>query len=799
MKQEEIAHNKTISSLYLIQALFFLCFLFNSQFINSQTLTQNIQIVVTDAFTGENLPGAYLTLNKDSLIQQAVTNEHGSYTFRDLPLGKYQLEVRYTGYEKERLTQLNLSSGKALSIEVALHESAQEIETVDVNAWADKHAARNSMALTGSRSFTPDETTRYAGSYGDPARMAMNYAGVLPVRDNRNDIIVRGNSAFGLQWRIEGIEIPNPNHFGASATTGGPITIINSNLLSKSDFFNGAFPAEYGNAVAGVFDLKLRASNPQKREHYVQLGWNGLEFGTEGPFVKGNQATYLIAYRHSVTDIAYQLGADPKNRIAYKDLSFKFNFPSKKIGYFSLIGMGGNSLILLDERRYARDELLFESYGEITDNQTSAGMLGLVHKIYPGKNTGIITTLSATANTVKNQLDTFNLQNETAVLWASEDTKEISLDAETKLKRKTSYGADISLGAEWQHYILSYQDMENINGQKRFYTDTTGVHTDFTRAWAEHKYTFGISWQTYAGLHAQYFFLNKSYSVEPRLAVKYRINRRSDLTYGFGLHSQLQPRVSYFVQTAVGDNFLYTNQNLDFTKSMHHILSYNLLINKNLLFKAESYYQQLYNVPVSQTEPAYSLINFSAEYHIERKDSLINEGSGQNYGLELTLEHYFRDNFFWLVTLSLFESNYTGADGIQRNTAYNGHYALNAVGGYEFNFPKKGAAFILGINLTYAGGSPYLPYDSYLTQQQGRVMYDYANAYKVYREDYQRASLRIGVRRNFKKFSLQTSADLQYRTAYTNIYVQRIDIKTGQVYDTNALAFYPMITSRIDF
>ena len=170
--------------------------------------------------------------------------------------------------------------------------------------------------------------------------MAANFAGVLTSRDNRNDIIIRGNSPIGVQYRLNGIKITNPNHFGAEGTTGGPITMLNTNLLANSDFLTGAFPAEYGNALAGVFDLKLRTGNSEKHEYWAQMGFNGLEFGLEGPFSKKTAATYLAAYRYSLTDIIEKMGVKLKESARYQDLSFNLNFPTKKNRGFYIVWPG---------------------------------------------------------------------------------------------------------------------------------------------------------------------------------------------------------------------------------------------------------------------------------------------------------------------------------------------------------------------------------------------------------------------------------------------------------------------------
>lgn len=155
-----------------------------------------------------------------------------------------------------------------------------------------------------------------------------NYTGVVYAGDSRNDIVIRGNSPMGLLWRLDGVEIPNPNHFAALGTTGGAISIINNNLLTNSDFFTGAFPAEYGNATDGVFDLKLRSGNNENREYVFQVGLNGFELGAEGPFSKNAEASYLINYRYSTYALLHAIGIETGEGSStpfYQDLPFKLD------------------------------------------------------------------------------------------------------------------------------------------------------------------------------------------------------------------------------------------------------------------------------------------------------------------------------------------------------------------------------------------------------------------------------------------------------------------------------------------
>ncbi|PLX10568.1 MAG: TonB-dependent receptor, partial [Marinilabiliales bacterium] len=638
---------------------------------------------------------------------------------------------------------------------------------------------------------------RYPGSYGDPARMSANYAGVMSVRDNRNDIIIRGNSSTGLLWRLDGVEIPNPNHFAASGTTGGPITILNNNLLTNSDFMTGAFPAEYGNALAGVFDLKMRTGNNEKREHWMEFGYNGLEFGTEGPFGKNTNASYLITYRYSLVDIIDLLGAAVETT-KYQDLTFKLNFPLKK-GRLSFIGMGGTSYIEMFDSNDDQKDWTFESWGEDLSNGSNIGSLALSHVHFFGTKTRLQSALSVYGSEVTTQIDTFYNNPSLIGNWAGEKSSEVKASFTSHLNTKINNKNNFNFGVKIDRYFVNFADSSIINGQFRVDTDVKNEQFDLFQAYAQFKHKFTNYIDLYSGIHAQYLDLNNTFSIEPRLGFNWTINPKNSFKLGYGLHSQTQLRVIYFKQTQLADgSYRYSNKNLDFTKSHQFVMGYDHSFNDNLRLKFEAYYQYLYDVPVKESQPEYSVLNFGAEYFIERVDSLTNDGKGENYGLEITLERFLNNNFYFLITGSLYESMYKGYDGIKRNTAFNGNFAINVLGGYEIPI-KKNNAFIIGLRTTYSGGRPYVPYDVQETLVQSKEVLDWDKAYEVQQEDYFRINLRLGIKRNKPKFNVEISMDLQYRTNYTSVYEHRIDPLTGKIYHNYEMAFYPMANYRIQF
>ncbi|MBS4012489.1 MAG: TonB-dependent receptor [Bacteroidetes bacterium] len=761
-------------------------------------LYQNIRGRVVDHSAGFPLPGVTVQLSSNDKIEYRITDDNGYFVFANMLVGYYNIRFSMVGYEVFTLERMHLISGKELVINQNLKEAVYNLEEVTIQSFAQKDKPINMRAIVSSRSFSLEETTKYAGSYGDPARMAANYAGVMPVRDNRNDIIIRGNSPSGLIWKVDGMEIPNPNHFGATGSTGGPITIVNTNLLGNSDFLTSNYPAEFSNSIAGVFDLKLRNGNAYSYEHWAQLGWNGLEFGTEGPLPHLNNASYIMSYRYSVVDLLTRFNIRIPEAAFYHDFSFKLNFPTKSAGTFSLVGLRGDSKIELIDSRKKHENWIFSSYSEDIVNVYRMGVIGVNHNISHGAKSLFTTTFYISGSQLYNAVDTFNITYVDPFPYAREMSDQMKYSLRTQFKHKFSSKTDFSVGLYADNYFLNFVDSQFVYNRYVHNVMAKNETLRLYRVYSDllHRITPKIT--TYVGLNAQMLEHTGEVVAEPRINVSYNVLPRHTFSIGSGLYSQMQQLMAYYV---LSDNngSLYTNKDLKFTRSWHNVFGYDYIITSDLRVKLEAYYQYLFNVPVSVTDSVYSIINYGAEYYIERKDNLQNIGTGENYGVELTFEKFWSKNYFALLSGSLFESKYTGADGIKRNTAFNGNYAFNLLVGYEFIAPKRNRSANIGINMTYAGGMPYVPYDIEASVENRKVIYDWANAYTVKREDYKRISLRIGMRRNEKKYSIETAFDLQYRTNYTNVYIDRLDLITGEIIQTYKMGFYPMATIKVSF
>ena len=772
---------------------------FCSLILFSQNYSQTIRGRVIDADTELPLPEATIVITDITPQKGTTSDANGEFYFNDIPIGRHNLALTFIGYNSVSIKNLSLGSAKELVLNIRMQEKITNLKEITVNAHARKDMPINDMAMISARSFTVEETERYAGSLGDPARMASNYAGVSSAGDNRNDIVIRGNSPTGLRWRLDNVEIPNPNHFGSLGSTGGPVTILNNNLLTNSDFYTSAFPAEFGNATSGVFDLKVRNGNNQKHEFTGQIGFNGFELDAEGPFSKKSKASYLASYRYSTLDVFNKIGFSVAGSAIpqYQDLTFKINIPTKK-GKISIFGLGGPSYIELLQSK----DTSSNSYNEIGSDiyfGSELAVTGLSYLHYINSNTRLQTNISAQATHSYTKLDTLN-NNFKPSLFYRGDFKEYKFSVSSELKKKFNARNNLSSGFNIDLYNTNYNDSVIMPDTSAFKNITNNQGNFYLfQAFAELKHRFTNNLSTYTGVHFQQASLNNSLSIEPRIATKWQFTDNQSFNFGFGMHSQLQPHTIYFTETRLDNgSYIKTNTKLKFSRSNQFVVGYNNLFTQNLRLKIETYYQHLYNIPVNENHPTFSILNNGTDFYNSAPDSLENLGTGKNYGVEITLEKFLSNGYYFLLTNSLFESKYRAYDGIERNTAFNGNFVLNALAGYEFKIGKNNI-LSFDTKATWAGGKRYVPIDIAASINKHETVYDNSKAFENRYPDYLRFDIRINFKLNKKRISQEWAIDIQNMTNHKNIFRQKFNSRSNKIVTDYQMGFFPMMLYRIKF
>ena len=785
--------------------------------------TQNIKGRILDRDSKAPLFG--VTVKIQDQAGGAITDEDGFFKIENVTIGRYTLVVSYIGYEDIVLPNIIVSSGKETYLPIEMIETASGLSTIVISS-TKRIGSYNDMATLSSRTFNAEEAEKYPGSRQDPARMASNYAGVQGTDDSRNDIVVRGNSPLGLLWRFEGIDIPNPSHFSIAGTTGGPLSILNNKVIGHSDFMTGAFPGEYGNAISGVFDIKMRSGNRENYEHTAQIGVLGLEFMSEGPLNKKTGSSYIATYRYSTfavfEAINFRLGTDAIPN--YQDASFKLNFPLKNNANFSVWGIGGlsNIDIVFSDDTVPTNDL----YGENDRDQffrTNMFTVGATYnKFFKNEWTSKLSIAqtgqeiiadhdfiiwdSAAALADKLILDdkypvlrSRMFEGRTAVHWA--------------LNKKFSARSRLKLGVMADLYHVDYIDSSRNEYVENWVTKLeANDNSQMLRTYASHKFRLTSNLTMNSGMHFLYYSLGNQIAIEPRLGFKLNLNEKSSASLAYGLHSRMQPMYTYYYRfndsltNPSNSSFDAHNYDLGLTKSHHVVGAYDIQLSKLLRVKVEAYYQYLFNIPVEERGGSFSLINQGSGFTRFFPDVLENTGTGQNYGTEITIEKFFSKKFFFLTSASLFNSTYQGKDQISRNTDFNGNYIVNILGGYEIPVGKNDKnSFSIGTKLTYGGGKRYSPVDTAATRADGiYVHFIDSERNSLQFPNYFRWDMKIGYKINSKKATHEFSLDLLNVTNHQNLLTVVFandpeNPGTKKLVQQPQLAFLPLLYYKIDF
>ncbi|MDR1259733.1 MAG: carboxypeptidase-like regulatory domain-containing protein, partial [Tannerellaceae bacterium] len=524
-----------------------------------------IRGVVTDAASGQPLP--YVTVIVSNTATGAATADDGTFIINNVPVGRHTVQAGFIGYETAIVKEIPVGSVREVYLEIKLTEKPMELGEVVVRPKINKAAALNEMATLGARVFSVEEASRYAGGMDDPARLASGFAGVTTEAANNNGISIHGNSPGLLQWRIEGVEISNVNHFADITQAGGGfLSALSSNVVGNSDFFTGAFPAEYGNAVAGVFDMRLRNGNSQKYQHAFQFGIQGIDFASEGPVSKKNNASYIVNYRYSTIGLLEKM-SDMEESMNFQDLNFRLNFPTRRAGTFSLWGVGliDNISTLVDEPA----EWKYRDDGIASAAKLASGATGLSHKYLFGNNkTSLHTTLAATLQNTSIDEDIYDLNKNGSPM--SDMTSSIANFVLTSsLNHKFSARHTNKTGFTLTNirYDMKFDYAPLFGDPLESYIDADGSAT-LVSAYSSSKINIGNSLTLTAGVNAQFLSLSKKAAVEPRVGLRWQASPINSFAIAYGLHSRMEKADAYFVEDANGNQ---PNRKLGFTKS-HHLM-----------------------------------------------------------------------------------------------------------------------------------------------------------------------------------------------------------------------------------
>ena len=765
----------------------------------AQQLTQTLKGRIVDQISKSPVLGAsVVVIGSDPLIG-GTTDLDGYFNIKNVPIGRYNIGLSSVGYESRTIPNVQLESGKEKFLALEMVEALVEMEEIVIVADAeDKGKPLNELASVSARSISIEETSRYAATFDDPARAALSFAGVQTGGDDLlNEIVIRGNTPKGILWRLEGVEIPNPNHFGSVGSSAGGISMLSNNVLSNSDFFTSAFPSDYGNATSGIFDLQMRNGNFDTHEHTAQVGLLGIAAASEGPISREKRSSYLVNYRYSTLALFQNLGINilgDQEDVTFQDLSFKVNLPGTKAGTFSLWGLAGRNT-------YTYTPLTEFGEWDFEDNTQTLAVGGLSHIAYLNEDTYLSSVLSMSYYDTQYEFDSLRI-----LVLEDEVVKENNLRFSTAINHKFDARNSIRIGTiisnlsfdlsydEWNRELQRNINFLNENGSTQFYQGYGN--------W-QHRFNENITMNI--GMHASYFDLNEDLYLEPRLGLRWGVGNGKTITAGAGLHSRMETLPLYMSKQENQDGqIVQNNRDLGFTRAAHAVVGYEWMLNPNMRFKSEVYYQHLYDVPIwaSDTTTSDFLRTFSVVNTFDgwTSDALANDGTGRNYGIELTLEKFLSNGYYYLTTLSLYESKYTPLDGIERSTRFDGNYIFNIVGGKEWTFGSaNNKTLSLNSRVIVSGGKREAPILLPQSREAGFTIRDFNRNFETRLNDYTRLDIGISWKVNRPKSTSTIAINVQNVIGKANEFGRFYSSQADQVVAESQVGMFPNLSYRISF
>ena len=720
---------------------------------------QTLRGVVNDRASGHPIPYATIQLT-DIPGLGMMCDSLGRFALPKAPVGRHSVQASFIGYESATVREILVTSAKEVYLEIALQESVNELSEVVVRAH-NRNEAMNKMAVAGARMLSVEEASRYAGGFDDPARLVASFAGVTPSVSN-NGISIHGNAPHLLQWRLEDVEIPNPNHFADIATLGGGIlSSLSAQVLGNSDFFTGAFPAEYGNAVSGVFDMKLRNGNNQRNENTFQVGIMGIDFASEGPLSKKHKASYIFNYRYSTTGL---LNVDLGGKMDYQDLNFKLNFPTRHAGTFAVWGTA-----LLDKYKSSLEKNpdkwdYLEDAGQGRSTQYMAAG-GVTHRYFFNENTLLKTTLAGTYSDQEAIQTTYDREfNPSPNIDQNSRSTNLILTSSLNRKVNNRFTNKTGLTFTQMFYNMNLELAPFIDQPLETISKGDG-NTSLISAYNSSAWGINDKLSLNFGLHGQLLTLNNRWTLEPRASLKWQTNTRTSFALAYG---------------------------------MYLMLSFAYKVSENTSLKVEPYIQFLYDVPVMR-DSSFSVLNRD-EFFVE--NALVNKGRGRNFGVDFTWERALNKGLYYMITASLFDSRYCGGDGVWHNTHFNRKYVLNGLIGKEWMLGRnKQNILSVNLKLTLQGGERYAPIDVEATMDHldKEVQYDETRAYSIQRSPMLIGNYTVSYRINKRRVSHEFSVKGLNFTGSKEFIQHLYNIKTGKIEVSEQKTGLTNISYKIEF
>ena len=740
---------------------------------------QQVNGIVVDNISHAALEGASILLLRDTISLGTTSDASGQFAFKNVSPGRYTVKVSYTGYETSQ-QELLVISARRTEIVIRLREFQNTLDEVEIVA------NRAESYNPGEHSITNEKALRIPANFFDPVRVITSYPGVMTANDQSNTIVIRGNSPAGLLWRINGLDVVNPNHLANAGTFsdkpavyGGGVNIISSQLMERTDFYTGSLPASYGNALSGAIDMKLRGGDTTDYHYTAQASLIGMDLAAEGPLGKKKNTSFLANYRYSTVGLLSLLGAKFGDEdIGFQDLTFSLSSTLSKgrsISWFGFAGVSKNDF----EHKDATDWEVEKDQYDITYRSKNFGT-GLVYN-QQVKKASFSSGLSVSGSQQsRDQFASPELASGVpGVVYQDRfDLNKLLISAYGRMNaRLDNYLIETGVQV---NYISDDIRIVNQTGAAQQGISSGAVDGFLVQPYVQWKVFLSDKWNAQTAVRYVYFTYNQTGSVEPRISFEFWPTSISSVKFSYNLVSQMQSVSTY------SNN----NKNLEFTKAHHFDLGYTFVTEKGFRFSSHAYYQMLFDVPVDAAPSSFSLLNLIEVYP---GTGLVSRGVGSNYGLDLLTEKSFFDKSYFIFGASYYKSLYEGSDEVLRSTRFDGNYTATVTYGREWSKAKKQSQRTFGVStrVLYLGGLRETPYVAGVP--------DEVRAFDDKLSDYFRMDLRLNWRKNKKNYTRTIAIDIQNLFNTQNEAYHDYDRVKNKVTTQYQLGLIPVMVYRVDF
>lgn len=710
----------------------------------------------------------------------ASTDSNGNFTITQVPPGIYRLQASFLGY-KTALTPEYRVNHVTPYVQIELEEENTSLNEVVVTASPFQKVVESPVSL---RVIGLQEIEKAPGANRDISKVVQNYPGVAfsPI-GYRNDLIVRGGGPSENRFYLDGVEIPNINHFSTQGASGGPVGLIDADLIRSVKFYSGAFPADKGNALSSVLDFSLRDGDMERNSLKATLGASEVSLSSNGHL--GKKTSYLVSVRQSYLQALFKVLGLPFLP-AYTDASFKLKTRFDSHNELTLLGLGGLDRMKLNLGIEGEDAEYMLSYLPKIEQETYT--VGGVYRHYTPIH---VQTIVLSQSYLNNRNIKYRNNDE-----SSEDNLTLhlgSVEQETKLRMEntSSWGVwKVKAGFDLNYSRYKSDEYRKIFAdvlrEYNYHTDLSlwrwGLFASIDYAAPDKSFTASIGVRTDGNNYSDKM-KELWRQLSPRLSVSYRLADGLFLSGHVGLYYQLPSYTALGFKGEAGD---YVNKHLDYISVSQESVGLSWTPNENMEFSVEGFYKLYENMPFSLSDQI-PLSCKGNDYGTIGNEALSSQAKGRSYGAELMFKWLLTQKLNLSSSLTIFKSEFKDSkQGSYVPSAWDNRFILNVSGTY--NFPKH---WSLGAKVSCIGGSPYTPYDeakSSLVEAwdvQGRAYYDYSRYNQERLPVFGQLDVRVDKTFYLKKCMLGFYLDIQNITASK---LRRPDalMSTGQIENPSA-------------